>query len=332
MTRSTTACVLTTIFAPTEAVRQFAAISDLKLIVVGDKKTPTDWACPEAIFLSADHQDASDFSIARFLPWNHYCRKMFGYLEAIRIGSEIIYETDDDNFPLSNWYVPVHANALECVLTTDRYVNIYRAFTDQQIWPRGFPLRLVNAAKNQIVETQTRDDIHVGIWQGLANGDPDVDAVYRLTSNVDCVFRERGPLVLPEHVICPFNSQNTFFHRNFFALMYLPSTVTFRFTDILRGLVAQPILWSAGSHLGFMDATVQQARNPHDYLKDFVQEVPMYLHTEDVVDIACKHVTPHRSVEENLRIVYEVLAERGIVDTAELLTLDAWLNDVDALR
>ena len=40
--------------------------------------------------------------------------------------------------------------------------------------------------------------------------------------------------------------------------MYLPTFVTFRFTDILRSYVAQPIMWNAGYRLGFTNATVTQ--------------------------------------------------------------------------
>mgnify|MGYP003724461491 FL=1 len=35
--------VTTTINAPTEALRKFAAMPDWELVVVGDKKTPTDF-------------------------------------------------------------------------------------------------------------------------------------------------------------------------------------------------------------------------------------------------------------------------------------------------
>ena len=72
------------------------------------------------------------------------------------------------------------------------------------------------------------------------------------------------------------------FRKEFFPLLYLPSFVTFRFTDILRGFVAQPILWKAGFNLGFTEATVFQERNAHNYVRDFESEIPMYLHTEKI--------------------------------------------------
>ena len=58
-------------------------------------------------------------------------------------------------------------------------------------------------------------------------------------------------MVLGTGTMSPFNTQNTLIRKELFALLYLPTYVTFRFTDILRGLVAQPIMWAAGYALGF---------------------------------------------------------------------------------
>jgi hypothetical protein len=53
-------------------------------------------------------------------------------------------------------------------------------------------------------------------------------------------------------------------------------------------------MWAAGWKLGFTDATVVQDRNPHDYFKDFLSEIPMYQFTERVVDIASSVVQPKK--------------------------------------
>jgi len=130
--------------------------------------------------------------------------------------------------------------------------------------------------------------------------DPDVDAIYRLTNNTPVYFDKRDKIVLEERTLCPFNSQNTFFRKETFPLLFLPAFVNFRFTDILRGLVAQPLLWSMGFKLGFGQATVIQKRNPHDYLKDFDSEIPCYLHTELITEIASKAISGGNSLSENI--------------------------------
>jgi hypothetical protein len=104
--------------------------------------------------------------------------------------------------------------------------------------------------------------------------------------------------------------------------------VTFRFTDILRSLVAQPVLWEHGLRLAFGSATVRQERNLHDYLKDFADEVPMYLQAEAAFDAALAATSAGASIAENLSASYESLEKGGIVEPRERPLLDAWLNDV----
>ena len=140
-------------------------------------------------------------------------------------------------------------------------------------------------------------------------------------------FQKREPLVLGRGNLCPFNSQNTLFFRDVFPLLYLPAFVTFRFTDILRGLIAQPILWEAGYHLGFTPATVTQKRNPHDYLQDFESEVPCYLLANKVADIVgSPRSDPAPASATISSMLYDALLARDVVKREELPIVTAWLE------
>ena len=322
--------VITTIFEPSEAVKIISSLPDTNLIVVGDKKTPKDWNCGDAKFISVDQQLELGFQLGSLLPYNHYCRKMIGYLAAAKESADIIIDTDDDNLPKSNWGFPQFAGNYQSIVPDQSFVNIYQWYTQHKIWPRGLPLDLISTSFNLKSLSKERP-CNVGIWQGLADDDPDVDAIYRLTSDEACTFESAEPVVLSKGTVCPFNSQNTAIRKELFALLYLPASVTFRFTDILRGLVAQPIMWNAGYDLGFTEATVVQERNPHDLMKDFVSEVPLYLRGHDVIDIVSKALVPEESVEDNLRRAYSALHAEDIVSHDELATLDAWLGDLSSI-
>lgn len=321
--------VITSIFEPSEAVRKFAALRDSELIVVGDLKTPLGWACADVRYLGVEDQKAMPFLLPGAMPYNHYCRKMVGYLDAISRGAEIIVDTDDDNIPKDGWGFPDFNGSFSTAVTSHSFVNIYQLYTNKRIWPRGLPLQLITRDFG-LAQTLEKRDARVGVWQGLADEDPDVDAIYRLTDDSPTYFESRGPVVLPAGVVTPFNSQNTQFRRECFPLMYLPTYVTFRFTDILRGLVAQPIMWEAGFQLGFVDATVVQKRNPHSYMRDFESEVPMYLHGERVIDIVKDAIRRERSITDNLHAAYEALLLEDVVVKQELLTLEAWLRDISS--
>jgi hypothetical protein len=319
--------VITSIFEPTEAVIELAQRAEYKLIVVGDLKTPEDWHCSNVDYISVDQQKEIGEQLYDVLPFNHYSRKMFGYLSAIKNGAEIIVDTDDDNIPKANWEFPPFDGSFQNVPGDKGFVNIYQLFTDQPIWPRGLPLRLIRTKFN-LDNDLTQQAVKVGIWQGLADEDPDVDAIYRLTSDEVCIFKNREPVVLGTGSYSPFNTQNTIIRKELFPLLYLPTFVTFRFTDILRGLVALPIMNIYNYQLGFTDATVVQKRNPHDYYKDFLSEIPMYQYTEEAIKIASEVSDPNRTITDNLYNVYDGLLAKNIVEKRELLVLEAWLQEL----
>ncbi|HPH96520.1 MAG TPA: STELLO glycosyltransferase family protein [Anaerolineaceae bacterium] len=322
--------VITSIFNPTQAVLEFSRKPGYHLIVVGDKKTPVSWQCDNVDYVSVLQQEKSDFNLARILPYQHYCRKMLGYLKAIQSGADYIVDTDDDNIPKDNWEFPEFQGTFDCIADDLGFVNIYQLYTDQGIWARGLPLKLITTQFK--LEKQISEKVcNVGVWQGLADEDPDVDAIYRLTKDTPCYFDERAPVVLGTGTISPFNSQNTIFRKELFALMYLPAYVTFRFTDILRGLVAQPIMWLFDYQLGFCNATVTQKRNPHDYMKDFISEIPMYTYSQEVIELVSNSISKSESIESNLYNAYNSLFKENIVCDKEMETLDIWLKDIDKL-
>lgn len=320
--------IITSIFPPTAAVKAFAQREDWHVVVVGDKKTPFDWSYENVTYLGAEEQVNLDFHLTKLLPWNHYCRKMVGYLYAMQQGATIIYDTDDDNEPKEIWpKLPAFEGSYP-TLSDKKFINIYRHFTDLPVWPRGFPLADVLDATPP---KESEETARVGVWQFLADEDPDVDAIYRLVDNTRVTFAPDRRYVLQKGSICPFNSQNTAFRKAVFPLLYLPAFVTFRFTDILRGLVAQPLLWADGYQLGFAEATVVQARNPHDFIRDFEQEIPVYLHGPKVVDIiseALSDLPQATSITDRLTAAYGALHDHGIVTEEEVALLAAWLADI----
>lgn len=323
--------VITTIFEPTEAISLFSNIEGCSLIVVGDKKTPAGWHCKNVEYLSLCEQESLGFSLAKHLPYNHYCRKMLGYLWAIRNDAECIVDTDDDNIPKKNWSFPDFEGKYDFIEENLDFINVYQLYTKQKIWPRGLPLNAINKSIN-LERKMSIKPCRVGVWQGLADEDPDVDAIYRLTNNTPCYFNERKPLVLGKGTVSPFNTQNTIVRKELYALMYLPTYVTFRFTDILRSLVAQPIMWHHSYLLGFTNSTVVQKRNIHDYMQDFISELPMYQYCEKALGTVAASVASNQSIESNLYNAYSALLKEHIVSEQEMYPVEAWLRDLEIFK
>lgn len=318
--------VITSIFSPTEAIKKFARLKDWQLIVVGDRKTPKNWNLRNAIYLSPDQQIQLFPKMAKDLPWDSYSRKNIGYVYAIKQGADIIVDTDDDNIPYDDWGKNIFFEGKFKTVVTKGFVNAYKYFTDEFIWPRGYPINRLLEKKKERIEFKKQK---IGIWQFLADKEPDVDAIYRLTINKEVFFNKHAPIVLEKKSVSPINTQNTFFTKELFPLLFLPPFVSIRFVDILKGLIAQPLMWQLGFRVGFGQASVIQKRNPHNYLKDFELEVPMYLNSEKTIQITIRAIDPKQNLTENLINVYQRLNNENIVPKKTLIALDSWLKEIN---
>jgi hypothetical protein len=270
--------------------------------------------------------------LARALPVGHYTRKNLGYLEAIAAGAPCIYETDDDNEPLDSWDVRTRSVQARPVQQSG-WINVYRCFSDRRIWPRGLPLDVLTRSFAQPVVLGTSCAVSAPIQQGLANGSPDVDAIWRLVFDHDIRFDDVAPVSLPRGAYCPFNSQSTWWWPDAFPLLYLPSNCSFRMTDIWRSFVAQRCLWEIGGELVFHTAEVVQDRNQHNLMHDFRDEIPGYMRNRELIEVldALALETGVAKVTSNLRQCYAALVAAGFFPDAELELVEAWLADLSTL-
>ena len=328
--------VVTTIQEPTACVRALAAAlgkAGGRLVAVGDRKGPASFDIESARFLSIDEQAELPMALARVLPEGHYARKNLGYLVAMRDGAECIYETDDDNAPLPSW-APRERRVAAQKVDPRPWLNVYRLFTDELLWPRGFPLALVSdPATFEHAAGRAPEEVDAPVQQGLADDAPDVDAVWRLILDRPLSFEPRPSVWLPPGTWCPFNSQSTWWWPPAYPLMYLPSLCSFRMTDIWRSFIAQRCLWELGCGLVFHASEVAQERNVHNLMRDFRDEVPGYLGNEEIVRQLAD--TPLERGPEaagaSLLRCYERLVEGGFFPAEELALVGAWLHDVAAV-
>jgi len=290
-----------------------------------------------------EEQNTLPYKTMKYIPYNSYTRKSIGYLYAIEHGALVIVDTDDDNEPFEDHIdvLPTKSNLKALIrpdATHDRplsnVVNPYSYFGRPDIWPRGYPLQAVNVSEQQQVRSIKNIPAAPYIQQGLADLDPDVDAVFRLTRSealTRVVFdSKKEPVVIAPGTLCPFNSQNTIFHYEAFWGLLLPTTVNFRVTDIWRGYWAQRMLWDIGGALAFLAPTVKQIRNAHNYLHDFEDEIPMYLATNTYIKLLLDFEKPLESETLFKRIMN--LANRieaaGLWKKHDVVVLEAWLQDL----
>ncbi len=305
--------------------------NNTEFILIGDKKTPQPFNLKNCNYFSTEQQENQGFKLAENLPYNHYARKNIGYLIAIKNGSKIIIETDDDNIPYTEfWNKRELFHKVKTTKNTD-WVNIYSLFTDKKTWTRGFPLELINT-KKEINFTEKQAECP--IQQGLADDNPDVDAAFRLTHELPVKFKPNLSFALGQNAISPFNSQNTTWFKQAFPLLYLPSYCSFRMTDIWRSFIAQRIAWACNWSVLYHSPTVFQERNEHNILKDFEDEIPGYLNNFKIMktlqELNLK--SGEENIFDNLMTIYKImLKNKWITDKKELNLLENWIFDLQKL-
>jgi hypothetical protein len=331
------AAVITTIQEPTPAVRalgQRLQAAGAKMFVAGDRKGPARFELPGTRFLDLEAQKQSRFQLGRALPVGHYARKNIAYLAAIAEGAGVLYETDDDNAPLPSW-LPRSQQVDAVAAKASGWVNVYRAFSAGRIWPRGMPLdSIVASMAHPVPLAADSTRVRAPIQQGLANGSPDVDAVWRLVLDAPFDFDDGPSVWLPPGAWCPFNSQSTWWWPDVFPLLYLPSFCSFRMTDIWRSFIAQRCLWELGLGMVFHAPEVFQDRNEHDLMRDFNDEVPGYQRNRELAIVLERTgLEPGiDAVGENLGRCYAALTAEGFFPAQELELVETWLADLGVAR
>ena len=328
-----TALVVTSISAPNPVLTALATGSmdhDWEFIVIGDTKSPDNFQLRGCDFLSVSQQQAGRHTLGRLCPTRSYARKNIGYLEAIARGARVIVETDDDNFPRETFWNPRSPQIACRPVTHDGWVNVYGYFSDTFIYPRGLPL---DHARQSPPAPAALQEMECPLQQGLADANPDVDAVYRMLFPLPFDFdKDVRSVALTRGAWCPFNSQNTTFFAKIFPLLYLPAHCSFRMTDIWRSFVAQRILHHLGYPILFHNATVWQERNEHSLHRDFCDEIPGYTNNHEIRNALMSLEFEHSSeITLLLEQCYECLIRRGWVGKEEEPLLAAWLTDLKAL-
>ena len=266
--------VTTTINEPTEALRAFAAKADWSLIVVGDKRTPeASYVGLPSTYLSVEFQQKHYNDISELIGWNCTQRRNIGFIEAFKAGATVVASVDDDNIPYQNWGDNL---LVDREVEIDTYKAINGVFdplsvtNHSELWHRGYPLQLLQT-RHQLAylgKTLRKIDVQADLW----DGDPDIDAIVRITMRPCIKFDGCQPYSSVS--ISPFNSQNTFLSRRVFPHYAMLPQIG-RAEDIWGAYLLQQ---NINTVVAYCSASVYQRRNEHDLIIDMQNEMLSYRH------------------------------------------------------
>ena len=194
--------VITTINKPNKNIKKISKLckkNNYNLVIIGDKKSPGNFSMQYGNIFGLSEQKKLKFRFSKICRVNSYARKNIGYLISFKNNCSLILETDDDNYPLDNFISHIKLNHNVYEINNKNWVNIYRLFNkkDKNLWPRGLPLRYID--KEAKISKKINKKFY--LQQGLCEGNPDVDAIYRiLNKKINIKFTKILKLVLVMHM------------------------------------------------------------------------------------------------------------------------------------
>ena len=272
--------VTTTINSPTEATRKFAEKKDWTLIVVGDTKTPhSEYKNLDCVYLDPDAQENISKELSDVIGWKSIQRRNLGFLFAYQQGADIVATVDDDNIPYDDWGKNVLVGQeIECDLyePEDNVFDPLSITNTPNIWHRGYPIELLQ--KRHRVEYKGKTKRKVLVQADLWDGDPDIDAMARLTMKPIVKYNIDNPFC--SNKIAPFNSQNTFLSREVIPFYTVLPHVG-RMDDIWGAYIMQHYFPNS---VIYNKASVYQDRNVQDLITNLEKEVIGYRNTLSLIE------------------------------------------------
>lgn len=272
--------VTTTINKPTKATFEFCKKKEFDFVIIGDLKTPheeyfnLEKQYSNLKYIHPDEQKKLYPNLSEAIGWNCIQRRSIGFVYAYQNNYEIIATVDDDNIPYQNWGKKIYVGK---TIEVDTYETLNSVFdplsvtNTSYVWHRGYPLELIpNRFSNTYIGKSKRK---VMIQADLWDGDPDIDAMARLSIKPIVKYDVTQPYCSLK--ISPFNSQNTFVHRNVLKY-YMMLPYVGRMDDIWPSYIVQKFFPQS---LIYSPATVYQDRNEQDLITNLENEIYGYRNT-----------------------------------------------------
>ena len=279
--------VTTTINEPTIATLKFCKLAvekDWTFVVIGDTKTPhksyKSLENDHVLYLSPEQQEQLYPELSETIGWKSIQRRNIGFVYAYDQGADIVATVDDDNIPYDNWGDDVFVGQeIEVDMYEHNSYNVFDPISKtmyKNLWHRGYPIEYVPNKNN--IEYTGKALRKVLVQADFWDGDPDIDALCRLSKKPIVKFENFSPFASPQ--IAPFNSQNTFLAREVLPY-YAVLPHAGRMDDIWGAYIVQ---YYFPNSVIYNKATVYQDRNVQDLITNLENEIIGYRGTLNLIN------------------------------------------------
>lgn len=333
------ALITTTIYVPRVLSLYREIGKDVMFFIAGDRKTPHEEVrsivstLGNAVYYSDTDQEKLGYKCSELIGWNRIMRRNIALLEAIKYGADIIITIDDDNIPLEkdyfNHFVQVLTkpfSGLE-VTSDDGWFNIGE-YTVPSIYHRGFPYEKRNVRHKYVLSHV--QGVQIGVAAGLWFGDPDIDAMERITNRPE-VYQVaeivKHGICVDRSIFAPTNSQNTAYIAEL-APLFMVWTGVGRYDDIWASYMAQRIMRTLNYNVYYGPPFVWQERNVNNLWQNLREEIQGMENTYRFSIDLLEAEVGNGSVIERLECMYEYLKSKDYLPPIVYELGKAWCEDV----
>ena len=274
-------------------------------------------------------------------------------MSALKHGARTIWDFDDDNM-LKFWIdgaAAANAPSLDPYmnLTEDSNISVeflkrtnltsctvWNPYTHLGIeylpcWPRGMPLSEVHRDSSFDLKSETGNMSwgQLGVVQSVADVQPDLDAIFRISHRILISFKMTNKtrlVITPDGMFTPYNAQATLHNYPAFWALLLPVTVSGRVSDIWRSYLAQRLFRDVGLHLGFFARPlVVHDRSSHSLIGDLKAEQDLYEKTEKLIEFLNAWDSEAIDLVVRMEELWIEAYERAFINIGDVFLLQQWL-------
>ena len=202
-------------------------------------------------------------------------------------------------------------------------------------WPRGLPLDDIRKGhcSNAKTEPVTAKSKSIAVLQSLSDYRPDVDDMCGSLVSTPFYFtgtQESRPLMVPNGVFAPYNSQSTLHFQPAFWALYLPVTVDAQIRDIWRSYIAQRLFWDAGLMVGFLHRPLVIHRSDGDTFKAVGNPANIVTssRTQRLVKYLMNWKSAHKVLSQRAEQLWRDLHQEGYVGRQDVKMIKEWLQQL----
>lgn len=315
---------------------------EVMFFITGDRKTPHSEVrsfvstLGNAVYYSDVEQEKLGYRSSSLIGWNRIMRRNIALLEAIKSGADIIITVDDDNIPLGHDYfadfvkILTHPFSGLQVTSDDGWFNVGE-YMIPSVYHRGFPYDKRHTKHTYAMSHAQA--VKIGVVAGLWFGDPDIDAMERITNRPEihqiAEVLQRG-LCVNTNIFAPVDSQNTAYIAEL-APLFMVWTGVGRYDDIWASYLAQRVMRTLDYHVYYGPPFVWQERNPQNLWQNLRDEILGMEYTSRLCEDLLAANLSNGTVLEKLECLYEQLKSKDYLPSIVYELGKAWCEDIRSI-